>query len=491
MRNALLSVFLVISSLGADAQIHFNNVYDYFNQAEFARGVNTVNDSVNIIVSGSLNNTLFNHGVLFLKVDKNGSVIDSSYYYDPDLDYFEELTNSIHRMDSSTFYLAGTQIEISTLNPDVNLFFYDSNKDSVFSISYLTVALEFTRASDRTSDKGFVIIGGSAETINDNADWVIYKIDSIGNLLWRKVYGLGSYDEGENIFELPDKSLIASGIKNLTVNNETTWILKLDSAGNILKQKEFNMAPYKCTDGRFTFLNENYLMVGCLDTLYDVNDNPNPVYIAKLDTDFNVVWRTDFHGPQTRAISIPRQLPDSTIVFVGEKFTLTGVPFGWIVKLDKNGTVLWEHTYYKTLTIDNYFADFQQTADKGFIITGSAWGTTQDVWLVKLDSMGCLDPNDCTFNTGTVEVSNATTCISIYPNPASSEVTMSYNLPLSVNNAVVQVCDISGKLINEITIDAQMHEVFVNVNGWSNGIYLCNLLIEGHRIKSTKLLVNH
>lgn len=336
------------------------------------------------------------------------------------------------------------------------------------------------------------MIGQTATSAtSSNPDWIIYRVDSNYNLLWTKTYGSGLYDLGVEIFEDANKNIIASGIKNLTISNETTWILKLDSNGNLITQKEFNFAPYKCTDGRFTFLSENYLMCGCLDTVYNIGDDPHPVYVAKLDTNFNVLWRSDFHGTEIRAISLVRQLPDSTIVFIGEKFNLSEIPLGWIVKLDKNGNTLWERTYYKSQTIDNYFADFQQTPDKGFIVTGSAWGTTQDVWLVKLDSMGCLDPNDCTFNTGTIEVGQEVISLNVFPNPASSQITLLYNLPISATDAVISFYDLTGRLICQVLPNPSAYEVNIDVSAWNNGMYICNLNMAGQSVKSMKVLVIH
>ena len=57
---------------------------------------------------------------------------------------------------------------------------------------------------------------------------------------------------GVEIFEDAENHIIASGLKDQNIFNETTWIMKLDINGNLISQKEFNFAPYQCTEGRFS-----------------------------------------------------------------------------------------------------------------------------------------------------------------------------------------------------------------------------------------------
>lgn len=491
MRKALESIFLVLFTLTGQAQINFNNVYDYNEEAQFARGVFICSDSNYLSIAVSANyDTLF-QGMLISKINKSGNLINQLSYSDSNLDYYIELHNSIHQINPGLLYSAVSKFNHLTFDSDIDLVTFNCDLDSFHTYDYPTPSFDITYSSYITMSNYFLIAGGTAESGSGIPDFVLYKIDSSYNLQWVKAYGGSGYDIALNVFQQNGNSIIISGIKNLTPIHETTWILKLDSTGTILNQKEFNYQPYLCKEGRFTFLNENYLMVGCLDTVYNLNDDPNPVYIAKLDTGFNVIWRTDFHGPETRAISIPKQLPDSSIVFIGEKYTFAGIPLGWIAKLNKEGHVLWEHTYYKKLTIDNYFADFQQTYDKGFIVTGSAFGPTQDVWLVKLDSMGCLDPNDCTFNTGTIEVGQEVISLNVFPNPAASQITLLYNLPISATDAVISFFDLTGRLIHQVQPNPSAYEVNIDVSVWNNGMYICNLEVAGQSVKSMKVLVIH
>ena len=491
MRNALFGAFLLLFELG-NAQVYFNNVYDFNEEQQFAKGVEIGNDSNYIILTAT--NDIFNiyQGLLLMEINQTGSLVSQVYHYDSVLNYFQELSGSLYKLSSNFFYSGGSYHNQITADANVILIFYNAELDTFSIVEYPSNTYDVCTSSSPTKDKGIVMIGQTATSATSgNPDWIIYRVDSNYNLLWTKTYGSGLYDLGVEIFEDANKNIIASGIKNLTISNETTWILKLDSDGNLIDQKEFDFDPYRCTEGRFTFLNENYLMCGCLDTVYNVNDNPHPVYVARLDTNFNVVWRSDFHGPEVRAISHVRQLSDSSIVFIGEKGNLGDVPLGWIVKLDKNGNTLWERTYYKSQTIDNYFADFQQTYDKGFIVTGSAFGPTQDVWLVKLDSMGCLDPNDCTFNTGTIEVGQEAISFNVFPNPASSYLNLLYNIPVTATDAVISMNDLSGRLINQLQANPSTNETIVDVSQWNNGMYLCTLEIAGQKMKSVKVLVIH
>jgi hypothetical protein len=283
---------------------------------------------------------------------------------------------------------------------------------------------------------------------------------------------------------------VIGGVKVFNGINANPWIIVTDTSGAIIKEKEFiTGAISTCTIWVFPTLDQNYLVHGCMDTIIDNGDYDHPSYIGKLDTNFNLLWSTFINNPQENDVYFTKQLEDSTIVYVG--FQVGGIPNapeGMIGKLDKNGNKLWEHQYRHDNSLFNYFSDFEQTYDGGFIITGSSDGPTgQDMWLVKLDSMGCLEP--CATNTGTFETTDNSISLQCYPNPARTQTSVLYNIPESASKASIIINDLSGKRLSIFDLDRFANSTDLPLTSWSPGVYFCSLMIDGVISKTIKLIV--
>jgi hypothetical protein len=108
---------------------------------------------------------------------------------------------------------------------------------------------------EKTNDNGILVGGSSNSSVGGNKtqplwgggdDFWILKIDSIGNILWDKDYGGTDSEELFSIGITSDNGIIFGGDSystisgNKTENNygsEQSWMLKTDSIGNILWDK--------------------------------------------------------------------------------------------------------------------------------------------------------------------------------------------------------------------------------------------------------------
>jgi hypothetical protein len=84
----------------------------------------------------------------------------------------------------------------------------------------------------------------------------------------------------------------------------------------------------------------------------------------------------------------------------------------------------------------------------------------------------------------------------VYPNPASSAAYASFNVLGELNNAIIHITDISGKIVQSISVnhlpDGQAGKEFVqelNLSNFSQGVYLINFINDGELIKTRKLVI--
>jgi len=354
-------------------------------------------------------------------------------------------------------------------------------------------------SSIQLEDSTYILVGvASTNNNSDNQVWIV-KTNKSGQEIWNRKFGTLLDEAATRVTtDIHGNIIVGAGI--ITGSNNDPWIIKLDSAGDLVSQTILTSGAVSCggADLMRIPLSNEYLYWGCVDTVIQIGDYQYPRFIAIMDSSFNILAKAIFHGPTVRDIYIARPLPDSTFIVVGFKADeTTGVPLGWITRVDNNGNILWEHFYYHLDYLDNYFADVQQAFDKGFICTGTAWTYydslgiyNQDIWLVKLDSNGCLDPN-CFTNIGTIEVSDDKYDLQVFPNPASTQTTILYNVPPTIKHATIEVFDLTGHRLRSEEVNAGEHSLSFDVTTFSNAMLFVNLIVEGKMVLSKKILVIH
>ncbi|MBL0051247.1 MAG: hypothetical protein IPP29_06850 [Bacteroidetes bacterium] len=114
-----------------------------------------------------------------------------------------------------------------------------------------------------TPDGGFILVANSTSGVSGDktaadfglSDYWVIKIDSLGNILWNKTYGGNLWDDVYSITKTNDNAYIiggisisdSSGVKTQNTKDTATnnwvyrgdyWIVKIDSIGNILWDKD-------------------------------------------------------------------------------------------------------------------------------------------------------------------------------------------------------------------------------------------------------------
>ena len=135
------------------------------------------------------------------------------------------------------------------------------------------------------------------------------------------------------------------------------------------------------------FANNGYVLAGLSNSSgagrYDA-------YLIKTNLCGEIEWNTTFGGSQNDRAYCVMQSSDGGYVFGGSTNSYgLGGSDAWIVKLDSAGSVEWNRTYGGSLA-DSCWS-LLQTGDGGYLalcLTASFGAGNNDVWLVKVDSLG-------------------------------------------------------------------------------------------------------
>lgn len=283
----------------------------------------------------------------------------------------------------------------------------------------------------QTPDGGYILAGHSlspaggdkSEPNQGLADYWILKIDATGNKLWDKTLGSNYNDWLVEIQQTPDGGFIVGGTSNSQANSFKSennrgifptcdfWILKLDANGNKIwdktiggSEEEQFIGLKQTSDGGFVLAGQSNSGISG-DKSQATNGNSD-YWLVKLDAAGNKVWDKAFGGLGHDYLYNFNQTNDNGFVLVGSSSSgisgtksqpsIGGHDF-WIVKVNANGTKIWDKTY-GGLANDEAGA-VQQTAKGEFIVGGSSESYKSgdkseegrgdyDFWIVKLDANG-------------------------------------------------------------------------------------------------------
>ena len=332
-------------------------------------------------------------------------------------------------------------------------------------------------------------------------DILLLETDSLGNELWRKSIGDSiHHEQGYCISGTPDGGFIIGGLKRRDAINtgiweyEWPWLIKTDSVGNIEWDRfygpkdTFNLPIYDVTptqDGGYAFVGgigaDQHLLYGAYYL----------PWIVKVNAVGDTLWTQTIYGSGPDAYYSQYksmvELVDGSLVVCGEQripnadtinldglYRITGV----ITKYSAQGELLWSRNYSHpgnnlSISSEHHLESIVSTPDGGFAAAGWLSGSPpdtglQDVWVIKVDSFGCLTPG-CQL-TSVPKIESSIAQLKIYPNPATEEVHFDITPNLQNHRKYeLKLYDMVGELV--LTQTLHPYENTISVSHLKAGIY--------------------
>ncbi len=403
----------------------------------------------------------------------------------------------------------------------------------------------------QTQDGGYAVLAGTNSSNGDvtgfkgGIDIWLLRIDATGNLLWQKNYGSTQSDNPISIANTPDHGFIMLGSTNGNDGDvpfhyggffSLDWlVVKTDSMGNVQWSKDIGGTGLEESDGSILSVDSFYYLAAstvskdydCSDTAWHAGINTyTDFHLVKLSGSGNVLWDKSYGGTDYDIISTALfDTRDSTIVISGTTGSndlmvtdYKGNNDIWVVKVDKNGTLIWEKTLGSTgeeagvVTCEASHGGYVIFGATHYVIGG--W----DGWLSMLDSSsnelsqkifgGIYNDNiysalPCSGGYAIAGVSgspsfteginsnannsgsfisyfenwplsldnvSATNCIGVYPNPANNVINVM--IP-AIENSYLSVTNLIGQVV--YATNCQSKTVHIDVSDWAPGMYFTHL----------------
>lgn len=469
-----------------------------------------------------------------------------------------------------------------------------------------------------TTDGGLLLMarissaGGDISQYYGSIDNWICKIDSLGNIQWEKTLGNQGMENGLRMKFTSDTTFFvlagvheAGGMVDCDCHENyfgalDVWLIEMDINGNILKQicyggtgNEIVFDIVKISDG-YVFAASTDSNDGDVSGLHGIDD----FWIVKIDNNDNIIWQNCLGGSGYEWPKYITQTQDSGFIVMGNTISDDGDVSGnhnggkmdiWVVKLNHNGLLQWEHCfggggreviYSKHAIVKNNDYNFVIMGQSGSIsgdvecnLNPEPGSADRDAWVINIKDCSQYQPavpqkptgkehlcvntdsittystqvangawyyewllapeeagtltqdnlttqihwspiyegtatikvrstNDCGVSIwsdslvvqtymclGTEEYETGLRAINVYPNPASSTLTVSYKNRIPNKPVTIELLDMYGSVVISYNMAKSKQQLDIDVTGLAKSLYLVRVVENGEIVGIRKVIV--
>jgi predicted secreted protein len=207
---------------------------------------------------------------------------------------------------------------------------------------------------------------------------------------WNKTYG-GSYSDGAWALQsTKDGGYIMVGFTGSYGQHSDLWLLKVNELGNELWSKVLGGTGEDIGYGVHESRDGGFILAGVTDS-YGIGKER--FWLLKVDANGSILWDRIYGGFVSSSGDgawSTDEADDGGVVAVGYTQSFgTGGKDLWLIKTDSAGNKIWDRVFGGSK--DDVGMSLVQTRDEGYVITGrtKSFGSGgDDIWLLKVDAQG-------------------------------------------------------------------------------------------------------
>lgn len=214
----------------------------------------------------------------------------------------------------------------------------------IFEKTYGNVQEERGEGIVQLPDSSYMVTGSTSSFGDLSTDLLILKLDSLGEVIWTKTRGGSNVDSGMEIIATSDNHLAIIGYTNSFGNGGyDVYFLKMDFNGSVVQSRTYGGADWdlgysiaETTDGGFVLTGETY----------SSSAGSNDAFVLKIDALGDTVWSKTYGGIGNEIGWSIKEAANGDLLLAGETSTSSaGGQDAWLIRMDSNGTVIWEQTF--------------------------------------------------------------------------------------------------------------------------------------------------
>ncbi len=349
----------------------------------------------------------------------------------------------------------------------------------------------------RTEQTGCITVDSEDNIIITNdvyqnwGDYITFKYDPEGNLLWKRIYDGGWEDRSQAVTVDASDNIIVTGYSDSDINWDWCTI-KYSSEGNRLWIRRYDVSITDWAFGITTDNEENVIVVGDSHTLLPGTGGVSGM-IVKYTPDGDTLWSkicTDTLQYEELSELVDVVTDDSGNIYIAGVYTRweqAGRVWSdyYVAKVDPSGNTIWVFLYnydgedeIRAITLDKF---------GNIVVTGST-----DAGIAVFEE-----------NFLTIKIKDISTEVKEeplvleefalypnYPNPFNSITKIKYQLPVE-SFVSLRIYGLTGKEVGTLVSEkksAGIYTVNWNAEEFSSGIYIARLTV-GHCSSSMKFVL--
>jgi len=275
----------------------------------------------------------------------------------------------------------------------------------------------------QTTDGGYILGGTSNSNISGDKtensqggqDYWVIKLNGTGDIIWQKTLGGNQDDRLISISETLDGNFIIGGTSSSGISgdrtkplngNKDSWIIKINSFGEIIWQNAFGYGNSQSIQSLSQTLDDGYIFSGTLQT----GGSSNDVYwVVKLNSNGFLEWDKLIGGNHSDWFPKIHQTTEGSYILAGasdsdisgDKTENSQGSFDyWILKLDNVGNIIWQNTIGGSS--GEQPDSIIESDDGGFLVCGYSSSNisgdktedslgSSDYWVIKINEVGIIE----------------------------------------------------------------------------------------------------
>lgn len=516
MKKRILFFLLISNTCFIHAQTYFNFRFE-FDQTIWWDGATNIFGLPDGYVIGGGTSYFSPMGLGFYKIDFEGNMLFSKVYADTSDEYYLGCPGSIIRMNDTLIIASGSRNseDPNTVHQEGLLYFLNNNFDTLFTRSFgdkiSPVDTSYLLYQIKKVTNQDVISVGSKTKSAWYTKILLIKTDYLGNLIWEKEIGSGDafMVVGYSVVCTSDGGFAIGGYqwKFLPPPNLSgdPVVVKTDSAGNLQWYYIYG-SPYVDTQGMICHTMDNMMILGFAYCDSMTGGNPHMtghpyrrINLIKLDNAGNIIWDKKYgNSEEDKTLFNIRENEDGTLISTGfttQFFTYAYRYVGWMMKTDTNGEMIWYRQYNigEGESTWHWLYDALETPDKGYLACGVVYAQppdtgSQDGWAIKVDSLGCENPNMCWVGIKPETELTSGSSLKIFPNPAEKHVTIKMQGLLQRKRITIRLYDLFGREVESVSLPPGQTGCRIDVSSLPEGLYMAVVESEDKILAKEKIM---
>ncbi len=284
------------------------------------------------------------------------------------------------------YILAGHTYSAPADSQDVYLVKTNAAGDTLWTHTYGGANTDWANAVQQTSDMGYIIAGGTTSYGAFNELPLLIKTNATGAVTWAKTIGGANINDAYSVQQTTDGGYIFSGVTlSYGAGGADAYLVKMNALGDTVWTRTFGGTGIDYGAAVQELAGGGYVMAGYTSSFGTGTD----IYLTLVNQSGTLLISKSIGGTGYDRATAVRQTSDGGFILCG--YTNSFGAGGWdvyVIKTNLSGSVTWAQTY--GTASDEIAYAVRQTADGGYIVSGTTSLNGTDVFLMKLTATGAI-----------------------------------------------------------------------------------------------------